>query len=85
MLLKGEVIDYIEADRTHDGFVHAIDLEKNSEAYFKRNVKSRSHPCLALRHALFFRPWGNPAACGKQVELSDLPFAEGEASKMELK
>ncbi len=56
MLLKGEVIDYIEADRTHDGFVHAIDLEKNSEAYFKRNVKSRSHPCLALRHALFFRP-----------------------------
>ena len=40
MLLKGEVIDYIEADRTHDGFVHAIDLEKTPKRILKEMLKA---------------------------------------------
>ena len=40
MLLVGEVIDYIEADRAHDGFVHAINLEKTPKRVLKEMLKA---------------------------------------------
>lgn len=51
MLLKGEVIDYMEADRAHDGFVHAIDLEKTPKRVLKEMLKAdRTHEWLYGTH-----------------------------------
>ena len=40
MLLIGEVNDYFEADRLHDGFVHAIDLANTPKHVLKQMMKA---------------------------------------------
>ncbi len=51
MILKGDVIDYIEADRAHAGFVHAIDLEKTPKRVLKEMLKAdHTHEWLYGTH-----------------------------------
>jgi len=40
MLSTSDLDDYIEADRAHDGFVHAIDLAKTSKRILKEMLKA---------------------------------------------
>lgn len=51
MLSMGDLDDFIEADRAHDGFVHAIDLEKTPKRVLKEMLKAdHTHEWLYGTH-----------------------------------